>query len=188
MYGTYPRPRYDDDLRSTLETLCRSSAMTNQQIADACHVSLKMVEVYKSHLLYFGTCRPSPIKPKGPLPKITAAAEERLLEYILESDQSPTLDEMQEMLLNEFDIETSRPTICRRLKKVQFTRKRGERIHPNRNEDSRQAWLSKISEYKASQLIIVDESSTNERSLDRRWGWAPKGIAYRMKQSVARRS
>ena len=75
---------------------------------------------------------------------------------------------MQEMLLNKFDIETSRPTICRRLKKAQFTRKRGERIHPNRDESSRQAWLSKIAEYKASQLIIVDESSTNERLLDRR--------------------
>ena len=139
MYGTYPRPRYDDDLRSTLETLCRSSAMTNQQIADACHVSLRMVEVYQSRLLYFGTCRPSPLKPSGPLPKITKAAEERLLEYILESDQSPTLDEMQEMLANEFDIETSISTISRRLKKVQFTRKRRERIHPNRDESSRQA-------------------------------------------------
>ena len=188
MYGTYPRPVYDDDLRSTLENMCRSSAMKNQEIADACHVSLRTVEVYKSHLLYFGTCRPSPLKPRGRLPKITKAAEERLLEFILESDQSPTLDEMQEMLLNEFEIETSISAISRRLKKVQFTRKRGERIHPNRDENSRQAWLSKIAEYKASQLIIVDESSTNERSLDRRWGWAPKGIAYRMKQSVARRS
>jgi len=109
-------------------------------------------------------------------------------EYILECDQSPTSDELQELLLNEFDIEVNSSTIRRRLKKMGISWKRGERRHPNRNEDSRQAWISKVAQYKASQVIVVDESSTNERTLDRRWGWSPRGVAYRMTQSVAQRS
>ena len=118
--------------------------------------------------MYYGTTKPTGVKPKGRPLSITKAAEERLLEYIGESDQSPTLDEMQEVLLNEFNIDVSIATISRRLKKVRYTRKRGERVHPSRNEESRDAWLSKLTEYKASQLVIVDESSTNERALDRR--------------------
>ena len=46
---------------------------------------------------------------------------------------------MQEVLLNEFDIDVSIATISRRLKKVRYTRKRGERVHPSRNKESRDA-------------------------------------------------
>ena len=148
--GFYPRPRYDADLRGTLTNMCSDKAMKNQEIADACRVSLGLVERYRSHLLYYGTTKPTGVKPKGRPLSITKAAEERLLEYIGESDQSPTLDEMQEVLLNECDIDVSIATISRRLKKVRYTRKRGERVHPSRNEESRDAWLSKLTEYKAS--------------------------------------
>src|SRR4051812_50104666 len=109
----------------------------------------------KSHLLYYGTTRPNPVRPKGRPLKITVAAEERMKEYILECDQSPTSDELQELLLNEFDIEVNSSTIRRRLKNMGISWKRGKRRHPNRNEESRQAWVSKGEQYKASQVKAV---------------------------------
>ena len=94
MSGFYPRPRYDNDLHSTLTNMCSDKAMKNQEIADACRVSIKTVKRYKSHLLYYRTTTPSPVKPRGRSFKITKAAEERLLEYISESNQSLTLDKI----------------------------------------------------------------------------------------------
>jgi transposase len=185
---SYPRPRYDADLRSTLAYLCPIKELTSREIADHCHISLRMVERCRSNLLHFGEIYPSAIKPKGRQSKITVAVIERLQEWILEQEQSPTLDEMQEMLDTEFDIEVHTSNIWRRLKKEGLSWKRGERRHPQRNEDSCDLWLAKAMNWKASQLVVVDESSTNERALDRRWGWSPKGTAYRMTQSVARRS
>lgn len=33
-------------------------------------------------------------------------------------------------------------------------------------------------QYRAHQVVYVDESASNERGLDRRWGWSPRGTAY----------
>lgn len=33
--------------------------------------------------------------------------------------------------------------------------------------------------------MVVDETASNERGLDRRWGWSPRGTACRMTDSMA---
>ena len=34
----------------------------------------------------------------------------------------------------------------------------------------------RLTTYDATQLVFVDESAANERTLDRKYGWAPKGL------------
>ena len=45
-----------------------------------------------------------------------------------------------------------------------------------RNPELRKAWLRKLSQWAADQLIVIDESAANERTSDRKTGWAPIGI------------
>ena len=39
----------------------------------------------------------------------------------------------------------------------------------------RDAWIYKLTKYTASQLLFLDESAANERTGDRKYGWAPVG-------------
>jgi hypothetical protein len=40
-------------------------------------------------------------------------------------------------------------------------------------------WMSKLSEWTAEQLLFIDESAANERTADRKYGWAPVGVTPR---------
>jgi len=44
------------------------------------------------------------------------------------------------------------------------------------NPELRRQWMSKLSEWNAEQLIFIDESAANERTADRKYGWAPVGV------------
>ena len=44
------------------------------------------------------------------------------------------------------------------------------------NPELRRQWMSKLSGWNAEQLIFIDESAANERTADRKYGWAPVGI------------
>ena len=40
--------------------------------------------------------------------------------------------------------------------------------------------MHRLREWEPEQLMFVDESAANERTMDRKWGWAPKGRAARV--------
>ena len=44
-----------------------------------------------------------------------------------------------------------------------------------RNPELRDAWIHKLTKYTAPQLLFLDESAANERTGDRKYGWAPVG-------------
>ena len=52
---------------------------------------------------------------------------------------------------------------------------------PQRDEDLRNRWIAKLTEFEAAQLVFCDESAANERTLDRKRGWALSGTACRTK-------
>jgi len=45
-----------------------------------------------------------------------------------------------------------------------------------RNPELRKAWLHKLSQWAADQLVFIGESAANERTSDRKTGWAHIGI------------
>jgi hypothetical protein len=84
-------------------------------------------------------------------------------------------DEIQAHLLKTFDILTTQSQISRALKRVQFTHKKLKHQASQRNQILREGWVVKLADYTTEQLVFIDESGANERTGDRRWGWAPKG-------------
>jgi len=55
-----------------------------------------------------------------------------------------------------------------------------------RNQDARDDWIQRLSEWNADQLLFVDESAANERTMDRKYGWAPIGLPCKETQSIKR--
>ena len=45
-----------------------------------------------------------------------------------------------------------------------------------RNPELRKAWLRKLSQWAADQLVFINEAAANERTSDRKMGCAPIGI------------
>jgi hypothetical protein len=43
-----------------------------------------------------------------------------------------------------------------------------------------------LAEWQPNQLLFVDESAANERTMDRKYGWAPLGVAPYVYQSIKR--
>ena len=84
-------------------------------------------------------------------------------------------DEAQAWLSKEHNIKCSRYTISRALKRMNLTHKQLHRIAAQRNQELRDIWLVKLSDFHAKQLVFIDESGASERSGQRRNGWAPKG-------------
>ena len=40
----------------------------------------------------------------------------------------------------------------------------------------RDGWMARIGRYNANELVFLDESAANERTSDRKYGWAPRGV------------
>ena len=55
-----------------------------------------------------------------------------------------------------------------------------------RNPELRAAWLRNVADWTADQLIFVDESAANERTGDRKYGWAPVGVTPHESRSFNR--
>jgi hypothetical protein len=47
------------------------------------------------------------------------------------------------------------------------------RAAQERNQNARDDWIQRLADWRADQLVFVDESAANERTLDRKYGWAP---------------
>ena len=53
-----------------------------------------------------------------------------------------------------------------------------------RDEVLRDAWVCKLTEFTAKQLLFLDESAANERTSDRKYGWAPIGVTPHLYQPL----
>src|SRR5271169_1081618 len=45
-----------------------------------------------------------------------------------------------------------------------------------RNPELRDHWIKQLASWDANQLVFIDESAANERTGDRKYGWAPIGV------------
>ena len=47
-------------------------------------------------------------------------------------------------------------------------------------------WVRKLVEFTPKQLVFIDESAANERTANRKYGWAPIGVSPHVYQSIKR--
>lgn len=180
--------RYDVALQNRAAILL-SVEPSNKAIAAKLRVGYSTISRYRRIARTYGDgiiVPPKVGRGAGRPRSISVAAAEALKAHINSCDQSPTIEEMQAYLYDIWETNCSISTVRRcAITKLNLTHKRGERINPGRNDQLRGEYASKMMSYRASQLVVVDESASNEKNLDRRWGWSEKGIAYRMVNSVS---
>lgn len=50
----------------------------------------------------------------------------------------------------------------------------------------REEWMTRLTEWQPEQLMFLDESAANERTLDRKYGWSPVGSIARVSEPFKR--
>jgi hypothetical protein len=125
---------------------------------------------------------------KGPSPKIHGEAREALV-ALLEEDETIFLSEIADYLMEHFAIDVSVATVSKTLKEMGLTRKRlGLVVHRAQDEELRAQFRARMArDYSVDQLVTVDESATNERTSERKYGWSRRGVPCRASR-VGRRS
>ena len=67
-------------------------------------------------------------------------------------------------LLDEFDVQVSEATVWRALTRLSWSRKKYRKIAKERNQELRDHWFTKLSDWRADQLVFLDESAACERT------------------------
>lgn len=78
-------------------------------------------------------------------------------------------------LYEQSGVEVSPSTISRTLKAMGWSRKTARRVAQQRDDELRDLYLHRVSQYEANQLVFVDESGCDKKAGQRRMGWAPRG-------------
>ena len=149
--------KYCDSVRQTVE-VCLRAGVTGAQIARELKLNEQWVSKLNVNLHCFGTVSPAHPSVQGRPRQIPFEAEQGILEFI---DQNPTCyqDEIVDFLLTEYGISVHRTTVSRVLKKLNQTHKRIERLFPEASDVARAQFRSKMAEYKANQIVFLDESA-----------------------------
>ena len=95
------------------------------------------------------------------------------------------LVEIHWILHDEFGLEVSNSTIGRCiLKDLKITRKKIKRIAAERDPELRGRFYIRMSQYEPDEIVFLDETASNERTADRRYGWSAKGTPCEKVQSL----
>jgi transposase len=82
----------------------------------------------------------------------------------------------------EFDIQLSQSAVLKLLKKLKQTRKQVQVTAKQCDEELERAWRQKRIGWHFEQLVFLDESGSNERTANRKWGYAPIGMPAKAKR------
>ena len=83
------------------------------------------------------------------------------------------MDECVEWISEEFGVDVGPWTIYRVLERAKYTHKVASKHSKFRNNELRDHWFAKTRTFRADQIVAIDESAANERTSERRRGWAP---------------
>ena len=89
------------------------------------------------------------------------------------------LDKSARYLYNDFELVIDESTIWHHLKNIKWSRKKAIKLAKERDKELRDDWAVKLSRWDNRQLIYIDESASNERTGDIKYGRSPKGLPSR---------
>ena len=106
---------------------------------------------------------------------ITPAIKDGVVELLM---RAPThyLDEIRHWILINHNIWISELTVCRTIKRREFTQKVTQRVASQRNKGRRLQYYLNLAAFTKDQLVYVNESAVNERTLLRKYGFALRGL------------
>jgi transposase len=170
--------QYDDSTRNAAQ-LFLVNGLKPSQVAAYLPIGERQARRYKRNIRIFGCVLPPPYSKQGRPAKLHVAAQEAIIEF-LEENPMARQDEMVQFLEDEYEIHCDRTSISRILKKLKITKRKTSPIHPDRDDQLRARWLGTLTQFHASQVVVVDESAVDQRNPGRRMGWSAKGLPYRV--------
>jgi transposase len=145
-----------------------------ERIADVLGVSSKSIGRWLEKYAAYGRVDPPSVL-RGRPRLLNVDITEDLRELISETP-SLYLDEIREWLAIYYDQPISITALHNHLNVLGLTRKVTRKIAAERDDAARAAWFYDISaNYSADQLVFLDESSKDGRTLVRKYGCAPSG-------------
>lgn len=140
---------------------------------------------YRKRFEAIGTVLPLVNQPRGPDPLLDEVKLQEL-ELLVLSRPDLYQEEMQYYFLDYWDFWPSQSTISRSLAALKLSRKVQERRAGQRNETLRAQWAQWAWQQPAEYLVFVDESACSEKSLDRKYGYSPRGMPAADRKRVRR--
>ncbi|KAK4453047.1 hypothetical protein QBC34DRAFT_376501 [Podospora aff. communis PSN243] len=133
--------------------------LKDDEIADVAGCSARAVRRIRSNLLRFGTMtappngagRPKTIDP----PMLTALCDQLSLNPCMR------LEDMADFLRSEFDVDVTRFSIGRSLKRAKWWKKCTQNVARERNPDLRDEYVHEISFLRSEQLVFIDETGVD---------------------------
>jgi transposase len=117
--------------------------------------------------------------------KLSQFHEIELLNYLKHCSHA-YLNEMCWFIWDEFEIAVNDSIVSRALKRLSWNHKKMMRQIAQRNQQLRNDWMQRLSEWIAEQLISLNESAVCERTDDRRYDWTSSSIILTISQNLRR--
>lgn len=138
-------------------------------------VSKRSLQRWTHNQLEHGSVLPPPNPTRG-RPRILNVDATYDIMSLLDETPEMFLDEIQDWLTIAHDVKISRTALFENIRDSGVTYKMLRKAAAERDEEARALWKAEMQEnYVASQVIVVDESSKDDRTLFRPYGRAPSG-------------
>jgi hypothetical protein len=115
--------------------------------------------------------------------KLNQFHEIELLRYLKQRSHA-YLNEMCWFVWDEFEISVNDSIVNKTLKRLSWNRKKMIKQTTQRNQQLRNDWIQRLSEWIAEQLIFLNENAACERIDNLRYDWASSSITFMISQNL----
>lgn len=169
------RAAYSDELRWRMVWQREGCGFTLDQVASNLNVGLSTVYRITSAFRESGAVSkkkyPTGVKPNV---QLTNCVQLYILHYITQKP-SIYLWELQLELQKSLGVDVSISSLCRFLRKNNFSRQKLQLVATQRNEEIRAEFVSDASIYQQQMLLFIDETGMDRRDTIRKYGYSVRG-------------
>jgi transposase len=144
-------------------------------VSDIFGISERSLQRWKANEAKYGSVVPPPLAIRG-RPRLLHANMTHDLAILIEESPEVFLDEIQDWLALAYDTGISRTALHDNIRDCGLTYKLLRRAAAERDEEYREEWMAMMRmHHVAHQLVMVDETSKDDRTIYRHYGRAPSG-------------
>ncbi|KDQ08220.1 hypothetical protein BOTBODRAFT_91589, partial [Botryobasidium botryosum FD-172 SS1] len=148
---------------------------SHREVADFLDVAINSISNWSTLLSDTGAVVRPPSSIRG-RPRLLSARILDAIALLLREHPTLYLDELARWISTHYNVTISLSTLQHNLRDTGLTNKVVQKAPIERDAVRREAWVDYMSTYYvARQLVFVDESSVDNRTLHRNRGWAPAG-------------
>ena len=144
-------------------------------VCDILGVSLASVKRWRKNVWDFDDVEGCPTQSRASR-KLLDEEKINQIAHLYYMTPSLLLDKIKEWIQVTHNIPISCSALCRYVNDAGFTYKKLKMCASERDEEAADQWMAETNaEFVAEQLVSIDETSKDGRTLYRRYGYAPKG-------------